>query len=62
MRIDKKKLDFILAEKELTKKDISERLRMSQVRLSYILNADRLQPKTIGRIAKSLNVHVEDLI
>lgn len=62
MRIDKKKIDIILAKKELTKKDLCEMIRMSQVRMQAILNAERLQPKTIGKIAKALNVHVEDII
>lgn len=62
MKIDKQKLFIMIAEKELTKKEFAEKSRMSQARLSAILNSERLQPKTIGRIANALNVHVEDII
>lgn len=62
MRIDRGKLYMIMAEKELTQIDIALKCRISAGRLSNIIYADSVKPKTVGKIAKALNVKIEEII
>lgn len=62
MKISKKKVSFIMAEKDMFQKDLAESAGMSRGNLSVILNGKNCQPKTILKIANALNVKVEAIL
>lgn len=62
MRIDKQKLNVILAEKGLTIGEAAKKSGLSRGRYTLIINSETLRPKTAGKIAKGLGVHIEDII
>lgn len=62
MRIDKRKLNMILADKCLTQSEAAEKSGLSSGRYNRIINAETVLPKTAGKIARGLGVHIEDII
>lgn len=62
MKISKKKVSFIMAEKDMFQKDLAEKAGMSRGNLSVILNGKNCQPKTILKIANALNVEIEAIL
>lgn len=61
MKINKEALDMIKAEKCLTNKEIISRAGVGTNILSVGIKRE-LRPATVGKIAKALNVSVEDII
>ena len=61
MRINKEALDMIKAEKRLTNKEIISRAGVGTNILSVGIKRE-LRPATVGKIAKALNVSVEEII
>lgn len=62
MKIDKNKISFIMAERDLYQKDLAERASMSRGNLSAIINGKNCQPRTAFRIAKALGVDVVEIL
>lgn len=62
MRIDKQKLNVILAEKGLTIGDAAKKAGLSRGRYTLIINSESVRPKTAGKIAKGLGVKIEEII
>ena len=63
MRIDRMKLNLQLAASCMLIKDVCERAGISQPTLRKIRSGERNpKPATIGKIAKALNVKVQDII
>ncbi len=62
MRISKYKISFIMAKKDLMQKDLAELAGMSRGNLSTLINGKNCQPRTAFRIAKALNVSVEEIL
>ncbi len=62
MQIDKIKLQLLLAEKELSAKDLAEMAEISPQTISKIIKNGRSKPKTIGKIAKALGVEPAELV
>ena len=62
MQIDKIKLQLLLAEKELSAKDLAEMAEISPQTISKIIKKGRSKPKTIGKIAKALGVEPAELV
>lgn len=62
MRIDKNKIELILAEKGLTQAVAAEKSGLSQSRYTVIINSEAVRPKTVGKIAQGLGVPIEDII
>lgn len=62
MRIDKQKLNVILAEKGLTMGEAAKKSGLSRGRFTLIVNSETLRPKTVGKIAKGLGVQIEEII
>lgn len=62
MRIDKQKLNVILAEKGLTIGEAAKKSGLSRGRYTLIINSESVRPKTAGKIAQGLGVHIEDII
>lgn len=63
MKIDSRKLDVIMAEQCLTSESLATRTGVAQVTIARIRRgAQQPRPLTVGKIAKALNVSVQDII
>lgn len=63
MKINKQKLQLAMANACLNMDDLAELVDISRVSISKYLSGLRSpKPKTLGKIAKALNVPVENLI
>ena len=63
MKISKEKLNIILARKGLSFTDMARRMKVDVTMISKInKDFDRFRPKTIGKIAKALDVDVTELL
>lgn len=63
MRIDKIKIDVAMANKGYSAKELSERCGVSQITIARLKKGvQKARPQTISKIAKALNVPVENLI
>jgi DNA-binding Xre family transcriptional regulator len=63
MQLNRKKLDLALASNCYNLRDLKQAAGVSNSTITKILGGRMpLQPKTLGKIAKALNVRVEDLI
>ena len=63
MKIDKMKIDVAMANKGYSAKELSEKCGVSQITIARLKRGvQKAIPETIGKIAKALNVPVEQLI
>ena len=62
MRIDRKKLAFLMFEKELSIKDLSDKCGVSRQTLGYIRNGKSCSGDTSKKIAAALGVPVTDIL
>ena len=62
MTIDVRRLEIMLAEKRMTKTDLSAESGISRQNLSAILKRGACTPKTAGRLAAGLGVPVADIM
>lgn len=62
MRLDKNKILILLAEKDLTQKDLALISGMSASTVNTLVNGKSGSMKSMVRIAKSLNANVLDLL
>lgn len=62
MKINKIKLEIAMSEKYLNFMKLSKVSGVSRTTLSYINNGKSCRPDVAGKIAKALEVSVEDLI
>lgn len=62
MKISKKKIMWILAEKELTWSALAERIGMGRQNLSTIMGRGTCAPATAGKLAKGLGVPISDIV
>lgn len=62
MKIDTPKIKMILAEREMTRIDLSDRSGISRQNISTILTRGTCELKTAGRIAKGLGISVEEIV
>lgn len=62
MRIDKNKISFVMAERDMLQKDLAEEAGMSRGNLSAIINGKNCQARTVFRIARALNVDVTEIM
>ena len=62
MQLDKNKVKLIMAKKELSITKIAERAGVTKQRVSCIFNTINLAPKTVGMIARALEVEPEEII
>ena len=62
MTIDVRRLEIMLAEKRMTKTDLSEESGISRQNLSAILKRGVCTPKTAGKLAAGLGVPVVDIM
>ena len=62
MRIDRKKLAFLMFEKEMTTKDLHNKCGVSRQTLCYIRNGKSCALATAVKIAAALGVEVTELL
>lgn len=62
MRVDKHKFEIVMANKCMTSADLSKKSGVSQFTITRMQTKAETQPATIGKIAKALEVPVEELI
>lgn len=62
MQIDKTKMEIAMSENALNFVKLSKKSGVSRTTLSYINNGKSCKPEIVGKIAKALEVSVEDLI
>lgn len=60
MKISNAKLNLLLAQKCMQKKDLKE--AVSKTTLSKIAKGEKISPFIVGKIARALNVDVEEII
>lgn len=63
MKIDKMKVDIAMANKGFSAKELSEKCGISQITITRLKKGvQKARPETVGKIAKALDVQVENLI
>ena len=63
MKLSKEKLQLVLANECMSMEDFADKVKVSRTSISkYLSGAREPRPKTIGKIAKALDVPVEKLI
>lgn len=62
MKLSRYKVELLLAEKQLSKKEFSEISGISRPSFDSALARENCTPKTAGRIAHALNAKVTDII
>ena len=61
MQINSVKIERILAELCLTKKELSTRCGISRQNISTVIRRGTCEPKTAGKIAAGLGVTIEEI-
>lgn len=62
MKIDKRKLEIAMANKCFSGKELSRRTGIAESTIARIRRGDSISTKTIGTIAKALDVDVTEII
>lgn len=62
IRINKYKISFIMAERDMMQKDLAGLAGMSRGNLSTLINGKNCQLRTAFKIAKALGVGVEEIL
>ena len=63
MKIDKMKVDIAMANKGFSAKELSGKCGISQITITRLKKGvQKARPETVGKIAKALDVPVENLI
>ena len=62
MRLDKRKIQLLMAELEIGQQTLAIRAEISRQTLSAVMNGRNCRPELLGKIAKALNVKPEKII
>lgn len=62
MTISALRIETILAERHMTKKDLAEKCQMTRQSVSAIIRRGTAEPKTVGKLAAGLGVPVVEII
>ena len=62
MKLNAIRLETFLAERGMTKAALANRSEISRQSLSTIIRRGTCEPRTLGKLAKALNVPVEELL
>lgn len=62
MTISALRIETILAERHMTKKDLAEKCQMTRQSVSTIIRRGTAEPKTVGKLAAGLGVPVVEII
>lgn len=62
MRINTGKIELLLAQQGMTKKDLAERCGIARNNISTIVRRGTCEPRTAGRLAAGLGITVEEIM
>lgn len=62
MYISQQKIEMILAERGMTKKDLAFNIGMARQNVSNVIRRGPAEPKTVGKLALGLGVPVAEII
>ena len=62
MEISKRKINIILARKQMTTIELAKNYGVSRARILAILKSEELTPVCVGRLAKALDVDVTEIL
>ncbi len=62
MRLDKRKVQLLMAELEIGQQSLAIRAGISRQTLSVVMNGRNCRPELLGKIAKALEVKPEEII
>lgn len=62
MRLDRKKIQLLMAELEINQQTLALRSGASRQTISAVMNGRSCRPELLGRIAKALEVKPEEII
>lgn len=62
MKISNEKLELAMANECITRNELAKKSGVAEITLTKIKANPNIKPVTAGKIAKALNVKVEDLI
>lgn len=62
MRLDRKKIQLLMAELEINQQTLALKAEISRQTISAVMNGRNCRPELLGRIAKALEAKPEDII
>lgn len=62
MKINVHKIKLLLAEKEMTRGELAAKSGISRQNISTILTRGTCELKTVGKLAKGLNIPIDELV
>lgn len=62
MTINNRKFEIMLAERGLSMNELAKKANLSRQRVNVILNSKKITPVVAGKLARALNVSVEEII
>lgn len=62
MTISALRIETILAERHMTKKDLAEKCQMTRQNVSTVIRRGTAEPKTVGKLAAGLGVSVAEIL
>lgn len=62
MRLDKRRIQLIMAKLEIGQQSLADKAGISRQTLSAVINGRSCRPELLGKIAKALNVEPEEII
>lgn len=62
MRLDRKKIDLVMARHEWLVKDLSKKSKLSRQTINRALQGFDITPRSAGVIARTLDVDIEEIV
>lgn len=62
MRLDKRKIQLLMAEMEMSQQMLALKSNVSRQTISAVMNGRNCKPELLGKIAKALNVKPEEIV
>ena len=62
MRIDRSRIEIMLAERGMTQQNLAEKSGVSRQGVNVAIRRGTCAPKTVGKLASGLGVSVSDII
>lgn len=62
MNINAAKIEFLLAERGMTKAALADRSGICRQNISIVIKRGTCEPKTAGKLAAGLGVHLADIV
>lgn len=62
MKVDRKKIELLMAKDCLSTADIADKARITSQTVRRAISGKQIKPKTVGKIAKTLGVDVTEIL